>query len=117
MEITINIPDSDIIDYLSGALEGGSNYWYNLPDLSMLTYTEEDLATNIFESVNNDHDLLIPVHDIETNDFLGYISYDNISCGLSLYLEENGFDNLDYMDACDYDLLFQYIVMGEIIYG
>ena len=49
MKIEIEINDIDIINLLDGALEGGSNYWYFLPDLSMLKINKkESFGYNVF---------------------------------------------------------------------
>jgi len=88
MEIRVNIPDQDIIDCLITALEGGSNYWYHLPDLSMTKYPAEDSGeANIFHSVMDGVE--IPVEDIETNKLLGYITKENIERGIKLFLEHH----------------------------
>ena len=125
MKVTINIPDQVIIDSISTALEGGSNYWYNLPVLSMIEKTKRKyLAETLFISAINGAQ--IPVEDIDefdedSDDFeaIGYISKENIERGIQLYIEnENRLPtDDDPLDAEEADIFFQYIVLGEIVYG
>lgn len=117
MEIQLQIKDEDIINVLNGALEGGSNYWYYLSNLSMLKYSSEDsLGANIYWTAVAG--IYIPVYDIENpKDLLGYISSSNIEKGIQMYYDVNNILNFDEMDANNYDELFQYIVLGELVYG
>lgn len=117
MEVVIDIKNSEIIDALIGAFEGGSNHWYYLPNLKMLKYPAEDtLEANIFYTAMDG--VQIPVHDIENpKDLLGYISKENIERGVKMYCEEHGSLIAEEMDADDSDILLQYIVLGEIVYG
>ena len=125
MQVIINIPDQVIIDSISTALEGGSNYWYNLPDLSMVEKIEEKyLAERLFISVMNSAQ--IPVENIDefdedSDDFeaIGYISKENIERGIQLYIENGNKlpTDDDPSDGEEADIFFQYIVLGEIVYG
>lgn len=125
MQITINIPDQVIIDSISTALEGGSNYWYNLPDLSMVEKIEgKYLAERLFISEMNGAQ--IPVEDIDefdedSDDFeaIGYISKENIERGIQLYIDNGNRlpTDDDPLDGEEADILFQYIVLGDVIYG
>jgi hypothetical protein len=109
-------PEQDVIDAVITALEGGSNYWYFLPDVSMVekdsnyALSERILRAVIFKGE------CISVTDAETTDVLGEISIESIERGIELYEEEREeFDAA--MDADEADCLFQYIVMGEIVYA
>ena len=117
MEVKLNIKDEEIIDCLITALEGGSNYWYSIPDLSMVIKAKgKSLTESVIISALN-HDVKIPVYDVENYDEeLGIISKENIQKGLQLFLD-NGYSFDVAMDADEADILFQYIVMGEIVYG
>lgn len=110
-----------IEDWLVTALEGGSNYWYYLPDLSMLAPETkgEPLAVRIAESCW-DTDVRIPVFDIEGDsgdEPLGFISRENFERGCTLYAEDDRPDMSEDFDADDADVWFQYVVMGEVVYG
>ena len=125
MQVTINIPDQVIIDSISTALEGGSNYWYNLPDTSMVEKIEgKYFANRLFISAMNGAQ--IPVEDIdefdeETEDFeaIGYISKENIERGIQLYIENGNRlpTDDDPLDGEEADVFFQYIVLGDVVYG
>ena len=112
------ITENDIIDVLVTALEGGSNYWYFLPDLSMV----KEIGTNgkaISENVAISalNGATIPVHDTENEEcFLGSINKENIERGITLFIQ-NDYEFEPDMDASDADTLFQYIVLGEIVFG
>jgi len=122
IQTTINIDDQDIVDVIVTALEGGSNYWYFLPDFNginnPLLYDDSKLALSekIGVAVLR-HGLSIKINDIENpEEFLGFINKANIERGLKLYMESQGpFDAA--MDADEADLFLQYVVLGEIVYG
>lgn len=115
MRIEIEIKDKDIVDALCTALEGGSNYWYWIETLPEFNNKIISLSENIIYYCLNDKNN-IEVFDVETMDLLGYISKDSIYNGLKLFIESYyKFDPA--MDANEADILFQYIVMGEVVYG
>lgn len=112
------------------AIEGGSNYWYFIPEHSIkkiraaVPKTEDPcLSTALFKAVY-DMKIDIDIHDVEEEDeCLGTISMstmgerlqkiandDNMISYLISEIEENG-------DAESSDVIFQYIVLGEVIYG
>lgn len=117
MEIkSIKIENNDIIDVIVTALEGGSNYWYNLPDLSMVEKVKgraqsENIAIAALSGIS------IPVYDLgDEEECLGQLSKENIERGIRLYIEDGrGFDA--GMDADEADVLFQFMVMGEITFA
>ena len=112
------IKDEDIVDALITALEGGSNYWYFLPDVDMVkSYPDKSLSEAIILNVLEDETIAVPVIDLDDEeDLLGYISKQNIMEGLELFISNgNQFDPA--MDAEEADILFQYVVMKDIIFG
>lgn len=117
-EISIPVPIQEVKDMIITALEGGSNYWYFLPDVEMAR-KEEYKGMSLSEKILNaviDHGEVVPVHDAEDeNEKLGEISRENIERGLKLYLPGNMLDGS--ADAGEADQLFQLIVMGEVVYG
>lgn len=124
MKIEIEIKDNDIVDIIVGALEGGSNYWYNIPHLDMITRRPN---MSMSESIAWDalNGKTIPVYDIdewdsETDEYgesIGGLSYFSIKEGLEMYASDGGSLDFENMDAGDYDTIFQWMVLGEIIYG
>jgi len=126
MKIEIIIPDQEIEDALITALEGGSNYWYFIPDVQVAQrhYKETSLALSqkVIRAVL-EHNETIDVYDVEDeNTHLGSITQANIQRGFQLwfaYTQEHD-DAIIFdpgMDADAADILFQYIVMGELVYG
>ena len=128
MKLLLNIPDEYITDVLIAALEGGSKYWYNLPDITQarLNFPDKKMATSekVIRSAMEMRDK-IAVYDIEGDSDdapLGYISRVNIYRGLKLWFERTKsmyhaliFDS--GMDAGEADAFFQLVVIGEIVYG
>jgi len=121
MKVELDIPDQDIIDVMVTALEGGSNYWYDLPDTSMVRkhYGKETNLSGAEKVVKAvlEHNEVVPVYDIEDDDYhLGDISQKNFKRGLQLFMADDRTWEAD-MDAGEADVFFQFVVMGEIVYG
>lgn len=124
-------------DLVITALEGGSNYWYYLPDLSMVPKDKTTpLSILIFRAAMNG--ARIPVSEAEDPEhILGYLTkdgmltaLDRLSRGEGTPIRENGkvVRTLTYgnqvanivdgnWDANSADVWFQMAVMGEVIYG
>lgn len=115
-------------DAIVGAIEGGSNYWYYIPEVSMndvrFMATKEDFpcfSEALGEALyNKGADIVI--RDLEdVNEVLGTLSVESIEKGLYRMVSE-GREELEDMrsgndDAETHDVLFQYFVMGEIVFG
>jgi hypothetical protein len=119
----VEVTDQMIEDQIVAALEGGSNYWYNLPDLSMLPESSdgEPTAIRITDAVLN-HDVKIPVYDIEEDDeLLGELSKESIQKALEIMSKDLSdlFSEIlnEEGDAGTADVFFQLAVMGEIVFG
>lgn len=112
------------------AIEGGSNYWYYLSNNAVKLIRnavpkdeEPYLAIAMLKAVL-DHNVVVPISDAEDEELeiIGYLSKDTMAERLqkladsddswALYNELN-----DNMDASSSDVVFQYLVMGEIVYG
>ena len=116
-------------DIFVTALEGGSNYWYYLPDESIKAIRKavpksEDpyLSTAILKAIL-DHDVKVFVNDAEDEEELvGMITRDTMQSRLQIlsdsehrwalesHVKEEG-------DAESADVVFQYLAMGEVVYG
>ncbi len=116
-------------DIFVTALEGGSNYWYFLPEESIKAIRkavpkEEDpyLSTAILKAIL-DHDVKIAVNDAENEDeVIGVITRGTMQARLQLLADSNERWALErHMreegDAGSADVVFQYLTMGEVIYG
>ena len=111
------------------ALEGGSNYWYAISSetkraIREVVSREEDpyFSTALFTAVM-DRDLAVDIHDAEYNEtVLGTLTLDNIKDRLQKLADSDDAQHLmdelmETGDAITSDVCFQYMVMGEIIFG
>jgi hypothetical protein len=109
------------------AIEGGSNYWYFIPDkeydVIMLLEPLVPISIGLSRAVMV-HRVNIDIHDVENDDeLLGTLSYNKIKERLeTAHADENIMRHLmaivsDDYDAENADVVFQYLVMGEVIYG
>lgn len=131
MEIKINqsISREVLEDVFVTALEGGSNYWYYLPEESIKAIREavpksEDpyLSTAILKAIL-DHDVKVFVNDAEQEDeLIGIISKSTMQARLQLLSDSDSRWALESHvreegDASSADVVFQYLAMGEVVYG
>ena len=129
MEIKINVSREILEDIFVTALEGGSNYWYYLPADSIIAIRKavpksEDpyLSTAILKAIL-DHDVKIPINDVENEDeVIGIITRGTMQARLQLLSDSNERWALEaHMreegDAGSADVVFQYLTMGEVVYG
>jgi len=116
-------------DIFVTALEGGSNYWYFLPEESIKAIRkavpkEEDpyLSTAILKAIL-DHDVKVPINDAEEEDeVIGVITRGTMQARLQLLADSSNKWALEkHMreegDADSADIVFQYLTMGEVVYG
>lgn len=128
----IDIKQEDLEYWLSGALEGGSNYWYLIINDYDRSGFDKKLCTidNFAKSLLETPNFSIKIYDIENfneeededpNDaLLGEISLANIIKGMDL-MKENYRDMYDRLysgdyDADDCDVWLQLIVMGDVVF-
>lgn len=127
-----NITQENLENWLAGALEGGSNYWYMINDYDKTGFdkklsTLDNFAKSLIETPNYS----IKIYDIETfyededsdpeESFLGEITLENIVKGLDL-MKANYNEMYERMisgdwDADDADVWLQLSVMGDVVYG
>ena len=116
-------------DVFVTALEGGSNYWYYLPEESIKAIRKavpksEDpyLSTAILKAIL-DHDVKVPINDAENEDeVIGVITRGTMQARLQLLAESGNKWALERHikeegDAESADIVFQYLTMGEVVYG
>ena len=129
MEIKINISREILEDVFVTALEGGSNYWYYLPEHSIVAIRRavpksEDpyLSTAILKAIL-DHDVKVAINDADDeNEVVGVITKGTMQSRLQMLADSELKWALDAHikgegDADSADIVFQYIAMGEVIYG
>ena len=116
-------------DIFVTALEGGSNYWYYLPEESIKAIRKavpksEDpyLSTAILKAIL-DHDVKVPINDAENEDeVIGVITRGTMQSRLQLLADSSNKWALERHikeegDAESADIVFQYLTMGEVVYG
>lgn len=141
-ELTFTVEKTVSEEVLNGifitALEGGSNFWYLVKDEACdildkyRTYTRPGFEGVIvrFPSERFLPAIIagekIPIHDIEepeNEEPLGILSLESIKIGIDKMMLlrrkecEILFDDEADYDAGDADVLFQYFVLGEVVYG
>lgn len=113
------------------ALEGGSNYWYyinpeNCKKIRDAVSREDEKDFSIaFAKAVLDKDISVEIHDIEdmeNDEPIGVINDDSILSGLQTMVDEGDgwalFDEIaEQGDATSSDMCFQYMALGEVVYG
>jgi hypothetical protein len=129
MKLEIELSREVLEDIFVTAIEGGSNYWY---------FLSKDAVKRIRQAVSReqvpylsiatfiaviDHGVAVPINDVENEeDILGWISIETMQQRLQdLYNSENRWAIERHIneegDADSADVVFQYMTMGEAIYG
>lgn len=127
-------------DAIITAVEGGSNYWYlfkepacdiiekykgkYIPEIhgengALVWCFSESILPAIMAGET------IPIHDIEEEEGgpVGHLSLAKLKYGIAKMATDNRselnclFDENQIADANDADVIFQYICLGEIVYG
>ena len=113
------------------ALEGGSNYWYyinpeNCKKIRDAVSREDEKDFSIaFAKAVLDKDISVEIHDIEdmeNDEPIGVINEESIRVGLQTMIDEGDgwalFDEIaEQGDAQSSDMCFQYMALGEVVYG
>lgn len=129
MKLEIELSREVLEDIFVTAIEGGSNYWY---------FLSKDAVKRIRQAVSReqvpylsiatfiaviDHGVAVPINDVENEeDILGWISIETMQQRLQdLYNSENRWAIERHIneegDADSADIVFQYMTMGEAVYG
>jgi hypothetical protein len=122
MKINIEITNEKITDQFITAIEVGSNYWYYLKDLSMLSEKTNclPLSERIAHAILHEKEI-IPVHDIENGELLGNLTKENTKKALQIMSKDytEAFSDIinETGDAETADIFFQLAVMGEVVFG
>ena len=113
------------------ALEGGSNYWYYINNengrkiRNAVSREDEKDFSIAFAKAVLDKDISVEIHDIEdmeNDEPIGVINEESIRVGLQTMIDEGDgwalFDEIaEQGDANSSDVCFQYMALGEVIYG
>ena len=130
LKFKIELSKEQIEDVLVTALEGGSNYWYYITDTQLFGI---DLATKHLENKNLSfaERLLeyielggeIKINDIENpKEVLGTISLKTMAERTENLINDGYLNHIvnvieENFDANDSDIIFQYWVLNDAIYG
>lgn len=129
IEIKQTVSREVLEDIFVTALEGGSNYWYFLSEKAVKKIRKavpksEDpyLSTAILKAIEKGVE--IPINDAEDEEWeIGTLSIKSIQDGLQKLSESSQrwalerHMNEDRMDADSADVVLQYMIFGEVIYG
>ena len=125
---TINITEEDIGDIVCAALEGGIGYWACLDNMDEVWSNEEnkcksysEIATDIL--LNDGEIRFLGAEDHST--IIGAMTFEKLTNGIYKYLIENSevvdLENLcidtSSIDCEAADVIFQYALFGDIVYG
>ena len=139
-KMDVSIPLEAIEEVLVTALEGGINYWGCLDgeDLNVLyDWLDKKITKGELKRDDSVHygwmDAMfqgcphkVAVYDVEDDEDeepLGYLSMENIGKGLQLAMRDypetyaQHFPEYDSGDVISADVLFQLMVMGDVVYG
>jgi hypothetical protein len=129
INISVNIPRQTMEDIFVTALEGGSNYWYYLSNETVKNIRdvvpkseEAPLSTALFKAVF-DHGIEVPINDAENpSEVLGVISNKTMQSRLQKMVDDGNGDTLQLEineegDGDTSDAIFQYLTMGNIVFG
>ena len=130
INITIDVSREVLEGIFITAIEGGSNYWCEFSDEAIDIVNNsapQDGITSFSERVFNavfDHGAVVPIHDAEGDDGdepIGELCYDAMLEGLrrcdneALWALQEERDERG--DASSSDVVFQYMALGEFVYG
>ena len=126
--LTKTIDDQVLENIFVTAIEGGSNYWYFLSDEAIAIirgYVPDSddpyLSTAIYKAIKLG--AVIPINDAENeDDVIGQLSINTFATRLQKMYDDGNGDALEAEireegDAGTSDIVFQYLAMGEIVFG
>lgn len=127
VQVKLTLTYQRLEDTIVNALEGGSNYWYYLSDSAIKNirkYVSKDedayLSTAILKAVARGAEVEINDYENES-EVIGVFSKATIAERINKFAQEQSGHFMDIMnendDATTADVLFQYLVLGEIVYG
>lgn len=112
------ITEEDISDIVITAIEGGIGYWACL-DNTGEEFENAPKDEAVSETVarillNNGSVTLID----EEDDYARYeLTLEKLLNGIEKYAQENGGIDMDYLDAIMADMIVQYAIFCEVVYG
>lgn len=130
INITIDVSREVLESIFITAIEGGSNYWCEFSDEAIDIVNNSvpkdgvtSFAERLFKAVY-DNGAVVPIHDAEGDEDdepIGELSADSMREGLrrcaneAMWALQNEID--EDGDAQSSDVVFQYLALGELVYG
>jgi hypothetical protein len=130
INLNVKVSRKVIEDVCVTAIEGGSNYWYFLSEdavkiIRNAVPKDEDpyLSTAIVKAVL-DKGVAVPINDAENeDDMIGLFSKATLQGRLQKLYEDDNYrwalekEMSEQGDGETSDIVFQYMTMGEVVYG
>lgn len=129
INVKVDVSREVIENIVVTALEGGSNYWYYIGEEAIKRINSVAPRTNnssfserVIKAVF-DYDIIVPIHDIEDTDGepIGELNVKTFEERLELCASEALWalqEEIDERgDAGSSDVIFQYLVLGDYVYG
>jgi hypothetical protein len=117
--IKVNKYEMDCI--LSGAFEGGSNYWANRVRVINKDYKGAEFASEVISN-GGKLDIYVDEYGDGSQDKRYRLTQKKLLKGCQLYVtgtkstKPRAFD-IDRWDSDDHDMILQYSLFGDVIYG
>lgn len=112
------LTEEDITDIIITALEGGIGYWACLDNTGeeFENAPEDEAVSETVARIllNNGSVTLID----EEDEYARYeLTLEKLLNGIEKYAQENGGIDMDYLDAIMADVIVQYAIFCEVVYG
>ena len=130
IKVTHEVTREMLEDIFVTALEGGSNYWceIDLPSNAFMREHKNEATSIIIFKAVYDHGMKIRVFDVDDDDegkvAIGELDVTNFEKRLQKLIDDgNGhhlmaqIDDAGAADAESADVVFQYLSLGEVVYG
>tara|TARA_B100000131_G_scaffold320406_1_gene368464 strand:- start:242 stop:655 length:414 start_codon:yes stop_codon:yes gene_type:complete len=117
IEVPLKVYNYHLDCILSGAFEGGSNYWADLVEVVDNDYKGAEFASEV---ISRGGELLIYTQDSSGGGIK--LTKEKMLKGCKLYVsgtettKGRNFD-IDAWDAIDHDMILQYALFEEVVYG
>ena len=106
----IEVTDDHLDSILVGAFEGGSNYWIQKIEVAQDDYKGKKFASECVAAGG--------ILNIYADDACHVLDRNMLINGLQMYLDESKHKNWpDGGDSQTSDLILQYALFGEVVYG
>lgn len=115
------LSDEQLENLTANAIELGTDYWCWIKNKSDVTNTDADKSFSERVLATALEGGEVSIYDTETEEFLGYFSKENIKKGTELMYKNQPSHFADILnendDSVTADVWFQFVVMGELVYG